>query len=92
MKNFKVQTPIYIFISIIGAKGYRILYDDINGNKKITDAIDRDIVSLPEIEIKDYNLDLKTNIKFIFDMIWNACGERESINFGKDGSWIGEMV
>lgn len=92
LKNFKVQTPIYIFVSIIGAKGYRILYDDINGNKKITDAIDRDVVSLTEIEIKDYNLDLKTNIKFLFDMIWNACGERESINFGKDGSWIGESV
>lgn len=90
LKNFKIQPPLYIFVSIINAKGYRILYTNSNGESKITDAIDRDILSLPEIELKNYNNDIKGIIKPIFDMIWNACGEKQSINFSKDNKWIGE--
>ncbi|HSQ98082.1 MAG TPA: ATP-binding protein [Rickettsiales bacterium] len=91
LKNFKVQPPIYIFVSLVGAKGYRILYENSKGEKKITNAIDRDIISLPELELKDYNLDFKKHIRFIFDMIWNACGEKQSINF-KNGVWEGETL
>ncbi len=92
LKNFKVQPPIYIFVSLVGAKGYRILYENTSGEKKITNAIDRNIVSIPELELKDYNIDLKKHIRFIFDMIWNACGEKQSINFNKNGDWSGESV
>lgn len=91
LRSFNVQTPIYVFVSLVGARGYRILYESPQGEKKITNAIDRDIISLPELELKDYNLDLKKHIRFIFDMIWNACGEKQSVNF-RNGVWEGETL
>ena len=91
LKKLKVQTPIYIFISIIDAKGYRILYKN-NNEEKITNAIDRNILSIPELELKRYDNDLKPIIRMAFNMIWNACGEKESINFDHQGHWIGEKI
>ncbi len=90
LKKFRIQPPIYLFVSILDAKGYRILYTNHQDEKKITAAIDRNILSLPEVEIKDYNFDLKEKARLIFNMIWNSCGEKQSINFGNDGKWIGE--
>ena len=91
LKKLKVQTPIYIFISIIDAKGYRILYKN-NNEEKITNAIDRNILSIPELELKRYDNDLKSIIIMAFNMIWNACGEKESINFDNQGKWLGEKI
>ncbi len=91
LKKLKVQTPIYIFISIIDAKGYRILYKN-NNEEKITNAIDRNILSIPELELKRYDNDLKSIIRMAFNMIWNACGEKESINFDNQGKWLGEKI
>lgn len=91
LKKLKVQTPIYIFISIIDAKGYRILYKN-NNEEKITNAIDRNILSIPELELKRYDNDLKSIIRMAFNMIWNACGEKESINFDNQGNWLGEKI
>ena len=90
LKKFRVQPPIYIFVSIINAKGYRILYTNAENETRITASIDRNILSLPEIELKNYNFDIKNKIQLIFNMIWNSCGEKQSINFNKDGQWIGE--
>lgn len=92
LKKFRIQTPIYIFVSILDAKGYRIFYYNKYKENKITDAIDRDILSLPEVELKDFNEDFKNKFRIISNMIWNSCGEKESINFAKDGSWIGENI
>ena len=91
LKKLKVQTPIYIFISIIDAKGYRILYKN-NNEEKITNAIDRNILSIPELELKRYDNNLKSIIRMAFNMIWNACGEKESINFDNQGNWLGEKI
>lgn len=92
LKKFRIQTPVYIFLSILDAKGYRILYTTQYGESKITAAIDRNILSLPEIELKDYNFDMKEKARQIFNMIWNSCGERQSINYNKDGQWTGEKI
>lgn len=92
IKKFRIQTPIYIFLSIIDAKGYRILYTNKQGESKITASIDRNILSLPEIELKDYEFDIKEKTHQIFNMIWNSCGEQQSINYNKDGQWTGEKI
>jgi len=92
LKKFRVQPPIYLFVSILGAKGYRIFYTNQYGEKKITEAIDREVLSLPEVEIKEYNEDFKEKVRMIFNMIWNSCGEKQSINFNKDGRWMGEKL
>ena len=80
IKQLNISVPIYLFISIVDADGYRIIYKNKNNKNKITNTIDRDILELPEIEIKNKNINFKKLLSYSIDMIWNACGEKESIN------------
>lgn len=80
LKNLNVELPIYMFISLIDVNGYRIYYKN-QDNVKLTNAVDRDLLILPEIEIKSSNFDMKSILTDIINMIWNACGEEKSVNF-----------
>ena len=91
LKKLKVELPLYMFITILDAKGYRIFYNSKNG-VKLTNAIDRDMLELPAVEIKSYNIDIKKAIRDTINMIWNACGEEKSINFDQSGNWLGEKI
>ena len=84
-------SPVYLFLTITDTKGYRILYKN-NNTYKLTNAIDRDLLELPEKEIKNYNIDMKYIIKDLLNMIWNSCGEKKSINFNEKGEWIGKDI
>lgn len=92
MKNLGIELPIYLFISLVDTKGYRIMYKNEKNITKITNAIDRDLLELPEIELKSYKTDIKKTIKNVINMIWNACGEEKSINFNENGEWIGDKI
>lgn len=80
LKNLNIELPIYLFISLLDVKGYRIYYK-INDVVKLTNSIDRDILELPEVELKYYDINIKNALKNTIDMIWNACGEEKSVNF-----------
>lgn len=91
LKKLNVELPIYMFITILDAKGYRIFYN--NGNSiKLTNSIDRDMLELPEIELKYYDIDIKKAVKDIINMIWNACGVEKSTNFDSNGNWLGDKI
>ena len=91
LKKLNIELPLYMFITILDAKGYRIFYNGKNGIK-LTNAIDRDMLELPAVEIKSYNVDIKKAVKDTINMIWNACGEEKSINFDQNGNWLGEKI
>ena len=80
LKNLNVELPIYMFISLIDVNGYRIYYKN-QDNVKLTKTVDRDLLILPEIEIKSSTFDMKSILTDIINMIWNACGEEKSVNF-----------
>lgn len=80
LKKNNIQMPIYIFVSIVDAKGYRIIYKT-NGKTKITNSIDRDLLELPELEIRSYKTNLSKYLVNLFNMIWNSCGEKKSVNY-----------
>ncbi len=93
LKNLGIELPIYLFITLVDVKGYRIMYKNTSNNTvKITDAIDRDLLELPEIELKSYNLDIKKITSTVINMIWNACGLEKSINFDEKNEWVGEKI
>lgn len=91
LKKLNIELPIYMFITIIDAKGYRIFYNGAN-SIKLTNSIDRDMLELPEVEIKYYDMDIKKLAKDTINMIWNACGEEKSINFNQNGEWLGDEL
>ena len=85
-KKFNIDTPIFLFLTLIDVKDYVISED----NKWWFDnifPIDRDIVIIPEIIIEEYDFVSPQILKPILDSIWNACGFERSLNYTKDGEW-----
>ena len=86
MKDFNIETPILIMISLLNVKGvemaidYRTnLIESIYGHK----SIDRESIILPDILLDDFSLKIVNILKPAFDSIWQACGHRCSPNYEK---------
>lgn len=76
LKSLNIELPVYLFVSLLDVKGYRIYYK-VDNIIKLTNSIDRDILELPEVELKYNNVDLKKVLRGTIDLIWNACGEEK---------------
>jgi len=87
LKELGINMPIVAFLTLIGAKdwemgtGATFWHDE-------SYKIDRDILQLPETIIESYNTEPKDILRPMFDLIWNACGYKRSLNFDEDGNWV----
>ena len=87
LKELHVETPIFIFITLLNVKGYAM---GISPEKFIihnTPTIDRDVLILPETIIENYEQKAEVILKDSFDSIWNACGFKQSFNYNEKGEW-----
>ena len=83
-----ITQPVYCAITFVGVKNYSIYYPyDIKVFNYLEKSVpvDRDILSLPEFIIEDLsNSNLAPDLlKNSFDLVHNACGMKESINYTK---------
>lgn len=88
LKDLNVSTPLVIFLTFIGIKGFRMA---VNPSRRLFEEdyeIDRDILQLPEAFTDSYNIEPKDILKPMFDLVWNACGYDRSLNFDEKGNWI----
>lgn len=83
LQTLGIKTPIKIFLTITGAKGYSMYSLSSNAVK-----IDKDILYLPEISIENYDDEIERIFKPLFDIIWNACGHGKSPNYDQNDEWI----
>jgi hypothetical protein len=77
LKDAGISTPICVFVTLIGVSGYRMAYSDQSGQSRVTDAsyaISRDVLMMPEIIVDDYTVDIRRDLRPVFDAVWNACG------------------
>lgn len=89
MSELDIEPPIFIFLSLLNVKDFKIHARRLAGSYSDS-SIDRDILLLPEEIIEAYGEQAETILKPIFDLIWNACGEPQSLNFNDEGNWIGK--
>ncbi len=87
LKMLNVDLPIFIFLSLVGVKGYSMGYDRTFWNDEVF-TIDKDILLLPEVVIENYDVIAKDVLRPCFDSIWNACGLPRSFNYDDDGEWV----
>src|SRR5207247_493994 len=88
-RELGVVPPLFIMLSLLGVKGYTL---EVNPSRAFAhDAypIDRNDLVLPELLIEDFNGNAATVLRPAFDAIWNAAGWPQSIDYDKDGNWIG---
>lgn len=89
VKELGISTPFFVFLTITGVKDYQMgtqHSDPWDGEYKI----DRDILNLPEQLIYSYDVKAEQILKPMFDVIWNACGYKRSLNFDDLGNWVGK--
>ncbi len=86
-KSLEVDFPIYLFLTLIGAKGYLMGVDPARFLFSETYPIDRDILQIPEIIIENYNEKPEKLLKPCFDAVWNAAGFARSFNYDDHGNW-----
>lgn len=86
-KNLRVETPILMFLTLIGVKGKYMSVDRPFEGRKKHPVIDRDILSLPEFIIEEYDRGISMILRSCIDTVWNACGFPGSPNFNEEGKW-----
>ncbi|MHA1716509.1 MAG: AlbA family DNA-binding domain-containing protein [Promethearchaeota archaeon] len=83
MQELEIEKPYYIFITMYGVKGYK---KPLFG-RRYTEAIDRDILYLPEVLVSDEDLHIATLLKPPFDALYNALGLEKNSYYEDDGTW-----
>ena len=88
LETLNVELPIFIFLTLIGVRGYSMAVD---GRKDWIDevhTIDRDILLLPEVVIESYDVIARDILRPCFDSVWNSCGYPKSLNYDDTGEWV----
>ncbi len=92
LKDLNVGLPIQISLFIVNVKGY---YIDLTRFKKLlflrlskSSLIEREDITLPDVIIDTYDVNVEKILKPGFDIVWNACGQKESLNYDDHGNFI----
>jgi hypothetical protein len=85
LKTLAVEPPIFVFLALLGVKGYSMSVDPSRYRNGV--PIDRDIILLPEIVVESYEVETVDVLRPCFDSIWNACGFPGSFNYDDTGKW-----
>jgi hypothetical protein len=86
MIQMAVPPPAVVTLTLIGYKGYNM-----SENRRImrydSTPIDRDLLTLPDVLVEDYQCDVPQLLRPIFDAVWNATGWERSLNYDENGKW-----
>ena len=80
-----VEPPFFIFLDLLGVKGYSMGIDTWRYDIDEVHTIDRNILLLPEIILENYDIKAEKILKPCFDSIWNACGFSGSFYYNDEG-------
>lgn len=85
-----VETPAYVFFSLLGIKGYRMGVSSTRFMGADAFVADRDLLDFPEVAISDWETDPGSVMRPMFDIVWNAFGLARSFNYTEQGEWVGQ--
>jgi hypothetical protein len=87
MKDLSVELPAFVFVSLLDVKGYSMAIS--RGVPFVKPVIDRPHLFVPEAIVHSYERKAADILHPCFDSVWNACGYPRSLNYDKNGVWIG---
>jgi Putative DNA-binding domain len=90
LRDFGVEPPIFVMLSFVGVKGYKIATVSAKFSHFEGYEIDRDVLLVPDILIEDYGVDVASVLHPAFDAVWRASGWERSMNYDKNGKWVGQ--
>jgi hypothetical protein len=93
LNEFDIGAPLYIGLSLINAKGSHLGVGRMIAfmNDHQIRPFDRQHMLLPMIEVHDTTIDPSRFLRSAFDLVWNACGMRCSLNYDESGNWSRDL-
>lgn len=90
LQDLGVQAPVFACVTLAGIKGRHL----IRGNwGPQGDPVPQDILVLPEAQVDDLSqqsqADVFALLRPVFDVLWQAFGNPESMNYDSNGEWRG---
>lgn len=85
LKKFGINSHVFFFLSLIDMKGFSLGV----GNSFFDqgEALDRDLVLVPEVMFDAQPTGLPAALRPAFDTVWNAFGYERSFNYDEAGNW-----
>jgi hypothetical protein len=80
-----VEPPLFIMLSLLGVFGYRI---DTGARRLPSLPMDRNALVIPEVMIESFECDPAGVMKSLFDVIWNAGGFPDCMNYDETAKRI----
>ncbi|MGR3303436.1 MAG: AlbA family DNA-binding domain-containing protein [Candidatus Scalindua sp.] len=86
IEKLGIEFPVWICLSLLGVEGYTMA---LGPSYWLDDnyPIDRNELILPEIQVENNETPVEYILKPAFDLVWNACGFKNSYNYDEDGNW-----
>lgn len=86
MKEMEVELPVLAMLSMMGVRGFRLHHE--SGFYLFGEvwAIDRDVLTMPDVLIEDYDCDPAFTLKDSFDIYWQAAGYPHCMNYDEEGN------
>lgn len=86
-KDLGVNPPLYIMLSLLDVRGYVVGGHGMGIGISVF-PIEKQSLILPETELANFDDDITSVMKPVFDMVWNASGWPTSKNYDSNGKWI----
>jgi len=67
-------------MTLLGCKGAHLWTERLSSQ-----AIDRNVAILPEVQVESFEEKVSSIMKPIFDAVWNACGFSHCSNYTENG-------
>jgi hypothetical protein len=82
------SAPIVLVATLMGVKGVRVVFNQEHAYRRGSRyTIDRDVLVLPDVLVREGDLDLPALLKPAFDAFWQASGWQRSQGYSPDGKW-----
>lgn len=87
LRKLGVRPPVFLYATLHDVKGLWITPD--NDSFFISDhhPVDRHVLSLPPVELVDFEVNPSRALRRACDTVWHAVGAAQSQSFDSDGSW-----
>jgi hypothetical protein len=90
-RELDIHPPVFVFLTLSGLTGYSLYINDkLRWNYDLDDnyTFDRDILAIHDIQLDSFDENNNNIFRPLFDIVWNAAGLRESLNFNENNEFI----
>lgn len=85
-QSLGVDPPLVIMLSLLNVRGF-YMYTGRHMSTRAIHRIEKRDLLLPDVLIDDLALNPSQSFRPVFDLLWQACGYRQSLNYDEQGHW-----